>query len=975
MLDGSDGGGGEPSGDGGADGLQGEGGTDQPVAESGSREERVGEPQVVDEGGAEPVFEPARELHPDEGREDREADAVDGRLPEGDAGDPGARDSGPDGVTPDVGASDREEVAEVPVEPTRAPDESGSPDEQTRPDRMPPETVVEATVDSPVGDTPPECPGECCNGSTRACYTGKVGTRGVGACKPGIQTCTTGAWGATCVGQVVPSGETCNGTDDDCDGKTDEDAAGQTLARSCYDGAVSTRAVGECKAGRQICTGGGWPKACSGQQLPAAESCNGKDDDCDGMVDQGLSRGCKTDCGNGTEVCASGSWVGCTAPKAAAETCNLKDDDCDGLIDNLAATACHSAEVLVPAGAYTGGSPASESGRQTDETQHTVTITQTMAMWRFEVTQGLFKSTMGYNPAAGVSCGADCPVAQVTWHEAAAFCNALSAGAGLPSCFDCTGQGRATTCAPKSRYAARCGRDYPTCTGYRLPTEAEWERAYRAGTSTSLYNGDLTVPQGRDPKLDPIAWYKMSSTQGVRPVGGREANRWGLYDMAGNVREWCWDWYGAYPSGSVVDPVGPGTGSLRVARGGSATSEAGECRAASRRSYLLQAGGSALVGLRPVRTISAPSCKAGSTRPCYLGPIGTSGMGPCRPGNQACAQGLWGPCLGQVVPKAETCNNGDDDCNGKIDDGLSRSCFTCAGGAPGKGPCKAGIQSCVAGVWGGCVGEVCPKAESCNNIDDDCDGSIDQGLTRACYTGPTATRRQGICRDGRETCSKGSWGACVGQVKPAKETCNNKDDDCNTKVDDGVWQMCYPCSSGKPNVGICRYDTQVCSYGKWGPCGKGVWPKTEVCNGVDDDCDGQVDEAVKKAFYEDKDKDGFGNPKVVKKACTIPAGFVANNRDCCDTDKRASPTSSGWFGAANNCGSFDYNCDGTATKRWTTLTSECTSRIKPSSCSAPAAGWRRTVTSCGASHFWQTGCTWNDPICEGTGGPQVQECR
>jgi formylglycine-generating enzyme required for sulfatase activity len=190
---------------------------------------------------------------------------------------------------------------------------------------------------------------------------------------------------------------------------------------------------------------------------------------------------------------------------------------------------------------------------------------------------------MGYNPSYFSNCGVNCPVENVNWHEAVAYMNALSKSRSLEECFDCTGSGISVSCKEKSQYS---GQNYYNCKGYRVPTEAEWEYAYRAGTNTAFYNGDITKPDSTcdlDPNLDKIGWYCGNSGDKTQPVGGKQANAWGLHDMAGNVYEWVYDWYqDSYNNLPSVDPVGPNTGSDRVFRGGSYGSGARYCRAASR---------------------------------------------------------------------------------------------------------------------------------------------------------------------------------------------------------------------------------------------------------------------------------------------------------------------------------------------------------------------------------------------------------
>jgi formylglycine-generating enzyme required for sulfatase activity len=242
--------------------------------------------------------------------------------------------------------------------------------------------------------------------------------------------------------------------------------------------------------------------------------------------------------------------------------------------------------VLVKAGTFEMGSPASEFARGNEETQHRVTLTRDFYIQATEVTQGQFQDVMGYNPSSSTGCGRDCPVEQVSWHEAAAYCNALSSREGLGQCYGCNGSGRDVTCSPSNRYSTPY-----SCSGYRLPTEAEWEYAARAGTTGPSY-GDLSA----------VAWYSDNSGDTTHRVGQKRANAWGLYDMLGNVWEWCHDWGGDYPGGSVTDPSGPDAGSSRVIRGGSWYSNARNVRAAYRNGNT-PGNRNRYFGLRPVRSI------------------------------------------------------------------------------------------------------------------------------------------------------------------------------------------------------------------------------------------------------------------------------------------------------------------------------------------------------------------------------------
>ncbi|MCE5249931.1 SUMF1/EgtB/PvdO family nonheme iron enzyme [bacterium] len=195
------------------------------------------------------------------------------------------------------------------------------------------------------------------------------------------------------------------------------------------------------------------------------------------------------------------------------------------------------------------------------EPVHTVTLSS-FEMGKYEVTQGQYKSIIGTNPSNFT--GDDTfPVEQVSWFDAIKFCNALSTKEGLDKCYD-EGTG---SC------------DF-TKNGYRLPTEAEWEYACRAGTTTPYYTGTS------ESDLANAGWYSGNSENRTHPAGRKTPNAWGLYDMHGNVWEWCNDWYGSYRSTNENDPVGPETGSNRIGRGGSWYANGASCHAAFRNDIL-----------------------------------------------------------------------------------------------------------------------------------------------------------------------------------------------------------------------------------------------------------------------------------------------------------------------------------------------------------------------------------------------------
>ncbi len=231
--------------------------------------------------------------------------------------------------------------------------------------------------------------------------------------------------------------------------------------------------------------------------------------------------------------------------------------------------------VLIPAGVFRMGSPDDEPGRRDNEgPQRETAITAPFYLGACPVTQEQYERVLKVNPSrfhAGAGGGPDLPVESVSWDDAVSFCRALSE-------------------LPEEQEAGRV---------YRLPTEAEWEYACRAGTETAfgvgptLAAGAATFDAGDAPP------------QGPAPVGGCAANAWGLFDMHGNVWEWCADWYAAgyYRKAPRNDPKGPNVGRFRVVRGGSWRNHAATCRAAYRNAYL-PGNRDAATGFRVAATVA-----------------------------------------------------------------------------------------------------------------------------------------------------------------------------------------------------------------------------------------------------------------------------------------------------------------------------------------------------------------------------------
>jgi formylglycine-generating enzyme required for sulfatase activity len=291
--------------------------------------------------------------------------------------------------------------------------------------------------------------------------------------------------------------------------------------------------------------------------------------------------------------------AGIDYPDLNSTTCQLRVTADDGVVEI-------PDFVAIPAGTFTMGSPMDEPGRYSGEVQHQVTLTHgffiqatevtnqqymELAQWAYglgyvtvapgdtSLRDNLDGSTANLLPlvseisfSSGVfSCtNPTHPVKYVTWYGSVAYCDWLSLQQGLPRAYN--------------HSTWQCNNHDPySAAGYRLPTEAEWEYACRAGSVTAFANGPIMniYCSPLDANLDMMGWYCGNAGNWTHPVGLKMPNAWGLYDMHGNLWEWCNDWNAAY-NGAVTNPVGPASGSSRVLRGGVWSYDAQFCRSASR---------------------------------------------------------------------------------------------------------------------------------------------------------------------------------------------------------------------------------------------------------------------------------------------------------------------------------------------------------------------------------------------------------
>jgi len=241
--------------------------------------------------------------------------------------------------------------------------------------------------------------------------------------------------------------------------------------------------------------------------------------------------------------------VGCgeEAKKEAVQEDKTKNESAITIGENFTVPDLNLDMIWVKHGTFMMGSPVSEADRDKGEIQHQVTLTKGFYLGKHEVTQAQWERVMGNNPS--YFKGADRPVENVSWNDAVEFCKELT------------------------EMEKKAGR-VPQGMSYQLPTEAQWEYACRAGTTTVYSWGDSISSSNAnyDKNIDETT-----------PVGKYPANPWGFHDMHGNVYELCADWYGKYPSGLVTDPIGVASVSARVTRGGYWSSTGSHLRSAFRR--------------------------------------------------------------------------------------------------------------------------------------------------------------------------------------------------------------------------------------------------------------------------------------------------------------------------------------------------------------------------------------------------------
>ena len=395
-----------------------------------------------------------------------------------------------------------------------------------------------------------------------------------------------------------------------CDGASESNACGGCGLLS----GPPESLCGTCGSGRLTCAGGNSSVTCDGDAGDSARNACGGCGTLRGEPGSACGRCGQFACDEtqpGRLTCVE-PIGGCNASQRLGAVCS--DDaacisgNCATEPDGTSQDRCAPAGmVFIPAGSFLMGSPEAEAGRDPSETQHTVTLTRSFFIDKTETSQGAWKTLSGgLNPSffqspTGTATTTENnfdagPVERLDWFSALAFANVRSTEEGLPTCYTLLGCTDARNGWQDGTHSGCSGATLPSgtaCTGYRLPTESEWEYAARAGTSSTFPWGMLEDAN--------FLWFASNSEGRTQPVGTRLPNAWGLRDTIGNVWEWTWDAFGPYP-GDVTDPTGASEGFARAVRGGGYSSDGQFIRVAVHDQNTWDAANETL-GFRLVRTL------------------------------------------------------------------------------------------------------------------------------------------------------------------------------------------------------------------------------------------------------------------------------------------------------------------------------------------------------------------------------------